>query len=71
MHSYQFIFSCGKCAKEITELVVSPEVLTREELNELQFRLRCKDPDCGWTGERTGFDAEKTKAALNLTSVCG
>jgi hypothetical protein len=71
MHTYRFLFKCGKCVKELTEVVTSPEVLTREELNQMQFHLSCRDAHCGWTGERTGSEAEKIIAALKPESVCG
>jgi hypothetical protein len=69
MQTYEFIFHCEQCAKEIAEIVTSPELLTREELNQLRFRVTCNDQNCGWTGERTGFEAERKKAALKPISV--
>jgi hypothetical protein len=47
MQTYEFIFHCEQCTKEIAEIVTSPEVLTREGLNQLRFRVTCKDQNCG------------------------
>ncbi len=70
MHTYEFTLKCKRCAKEVTELVTSPEILTREELIQMEFHLTCPNADCGWTGTRTGAEAEHIKAALKLVSVC-
>jgi hypothetical protein len=64
MQTYEFIFRCERCGKEITELLTSLEVWTREELNQLRFRVSCNDENCGWVTERTGFDAKKKKATI-------
>jgi hypothetical protein len=71
MHTYEFTFECKHCAKEVTELVTSPDILEREELIRMQFHLRCPNADCGWNGIRTGAEAEHIKAALKPVSVCG
>jgi len=62
--TYEFVFRCQRCAKELIEFVSSPDVLTKDELNQMRFDLRCKNAGCGWNGQRTGFEAEKIKAAL-------
>jgi hypothetical protein len=64
MQTYEFIFHCERCGREVTERVTPPEVLTRKELNQLPFRVTCKDGNCGWITERTGLDAEKKKATI-------
>ena len=71
MHTYEFTFKCKRCAKELTELVTSPEGLTREELSQMDFQLRCSNADCAWSGTQTGTDAEQIKAALKPMSACG
>ena len=71
LHTYAFGFRCEKCGKELTEFMASPAVLTKEELNQAEFHLKCKNAECGWIGERTGFGAEKIRAALKPASVCG
>jgi hypothetical protein len=43
--------------------VTSPELLTREEFNQLRVHVTCKDQNCGWTGERTGFESRKEKGS--------
>jgi hypothetical protein len=69
MHTYEFTFKCERCTKEPTALVTSPDVLEREELNEMEFQLTCPNPECGWSGTRTGAQAERIKGALKPTSV--
>ncbi len=71
MHTYEFTFKCKRCAKQLTELVTSPEVLTREELMQMNFHVTCSNADCAWSGTRTGAEAEQIKAALKPMSVCG
>jgi hypothetical protein len=71
MHTYEFTFKCERCTKELIALVTSPDVLAREQLNEMEFQFTCQNPDCGWSGTRTGAQAEKIKAALKPMSVCG
>jgi hypothetical protein len=70
LHTYAFMFRCEKCGKELTELRTSPDVLTKEELSQVEFHLKCKNAGCNWTAEQTGFGAEKIKAALKPVSVC-
>jgi hypothetical protein len=69
LHTYEFVFRCEDCGKELTEFMKSPEVLTKKGLNQVEFHLRCKNAECGWTGDRTGFGAEKIKAALKPVSA--
>jgi len=71
MHTYEFTFQCERCAKELTEFVTSPDVLAKEELNQMEFHLTCPNASCRWNGTRTGAHAEKIKAALKPMSVCG
>jgi hypothetical protein len=70
LHTYEFAFRCEKCGKVVTEFMKTPDVLTKEELNQVEFHLKCKNGECGWTGEQTGFGAEKIRAALKPVSVC-
>jgi len=69
VHAYQFIFKCRRCATEVTEVVTSPDILAREELNQIELELRCSNPECRWTESRTGAEAEKIKAALKPMEV--
>ena len=39
MHTYEFTFKCERRAKELTAVVTSPDVLEREQLNEIEFQL--------------------------------
>jgi hypothetical protein len=71
MHTYEFTFECERCAKQVTELVTSPDVLTREELIQMEFHLTCPNADCGWSGARTGAEATQIKASIKPMSVCG
>lgn len=71
MHTYEFTFKCKRCAKERTEFVNSPEVLTREKLMQMDFRVTCSNADCAWSGTQTGAEAEQIKAALKPMSACG
>jgi hypothetical protein len=71
MHTYEFTFKCKHCAKELREVVTSPEVLTREELSQMDFQLTCSNADCAWSGTQTGGEAEKIKAALKPMSARG
>jgi len=71
MHTYEFTFKCKRCAKELTELVTSPDVLTREELRQMDFHLTCSNAGCEWSEPRTGADEEQIKAALKPMSACG
>jgi hypothetical protein len=71
MHTYEFTFKCERCAKELTEIVTSPDVLAKEELNQMEFHPTCPNASCRWSGTRTGAHAEKIKAALKPMSVCG
>lgn len=64
MQTYEFIFRCERCGKEVAELLTPSEVLTRGELNQLRFHVACKDENCGWIAERTGSDAEKKRASI-------
>src|SRR6266478_4227641 len=71
MHTYEFTFKCERCAKELTEIVTSPDVLAKEELNQMEFHLTCPNASCRWSRTRTGAHAEKIKAALKPMSGCG
>jgi hypothetical protein len=39
MHTYEFTFKCERCAKELTEVVTSPDILAREELIQMEFHV--------------------------------
>jgi hypothetical protein len=71
MNAYEFTFKCERCSKELTALVPSADVLEKQELNEMKFKLTCSNPDCEWSGTRTGAQAEKVKAILKPAPVCG
>jgi hypothetical protein len=71
MHTYEFIFKCKRCEKEVWEHVTSPDILTREKLDGMEFQLTCPNPGCGWIGKRTGAEAEKIMAALKPISTSG
>jgi len=68
MYTYGFVFKCENCTKELRELVNSTEALTKDELNQTQFNLRCRN--CEWLGKLTGFQAYRIEAILRLASVC-
>jgi hypothetical protein len=57
MQTYEFVFDCEQCAKEIAEIVTSPKILTREELNQLRFCVTCKRPKL-----RTGISGSASLA---------
>jgi hypothetical protein len=71
MHSYEFIFKCQRCEKELTEHIVSPEALTEDELNRMEFQLACHNAKCGWGGKRTGAEAKEIRALRKPAAVCG
>jgi hypothetical protein len=71
VQTYEFTFKCRRCEKELTELVTSPDILAREDVNQIEFELRCSNPDCEWREKRKGAEAEKIKAALKPLSACG
>jgi hypothetical protein len=71
VQTYEFTFKCRHCEKELTELVISPDVLAREDLNQIEFELSCSNPECEWTEKRTGAEAAKIEAALKPVSACG
>ena len=70
MHTYEFTFKCKRCAKQVTELVTSPHVLTREELTQMEFLVTCPNAECGGRAAQTGAEAEQIKAAIKPMSVC-
>jgi hypothetical protein len=70
MQTYEFIFECQLCAKQVPAHVTSPDVFTKDELNRMEFQLTCTDNKCGWTATRTGAEAVKIVAALKAVSVC-
>ena len=45
-------------AKQVTELVTSPDVLTREELTQMEFLVTCPNAECGGRAAQTGAEAE-------------
>ena len=70
MHTYEFTFKCKRCAKQITELVTSPDVLTREELAQMEFLITCPNAACGWRAAQNGAEAEQIEAAIKPVSIC-
>jgi hypothetical protein len=48
------LFECPRCRWWIPATHASPEPLTKLQLDETMFDLRCDAPDCGWTGQLTG-----------------
>lgn len=71
MHSYELIFECPRCGKELSEHLVSPEALTGAEWARTEFQLTCPNANCGWRGRRTGAEAKEIRAALKPVDVCG
>ena len=59
------MFRCPKCGWWIVGTYTVLEPLSKEQLLQQPFDLRCSAPDCGWEGQLTGSDAspfsEKSK----------
>jgi len=69
MQNYAYLFTCKGCRRTLTEHVVSPEPLTGEQLERIEFELLC--PKCRWSAKRTGREAEQIFSTLKPTPVCG
>jgi hypothetical protein len=48
------LFTCPRCGWWISASHISPEPLTKPQLEEVLFDLRCDPQDCGWTGRLAG-----------------
>jgi hypothetical protein len=72
VQTYEFTFKCKRCEKELTEFVTSPDVLAKEDLNQIEFEVKCSSPGCRWREKRHGAEAESIRAALKpVLSACG
>ena len=48
------IFKCPKCTWWIAGTHISPEPLTKLQVDEQMFDLKCKEQGCGWSGQLDG-----------------
>ena len=70
MQIYRFLFACEHCGRELIETVTCTELLTKKELHELRFHLRCIGTDCEWKAETSGLDAKRITVALKPMQIC-
>jgi hypothetical protein len=48
------IFKCPKCTWWIAGTHISPEPLTKLQVDEQMFDLKCEEEGCGWSGQQAG-----------------
>lgn len=50
------IFKCPRCTWWIAGNHISPEPLTKLQVDEQMFDLKCVAQDCGWSGQLAGCE---------------
>ena len=63
-----YIFKCPKCSWWITGSHISPAPLTKLEVDEQMFNLKCRGQGCGWSGQLAGREGKPVRTAeMKLT----
>jgi hypothetical protein len=70
LNEANLIFKCPKCTWWIAGTAVSPEPLTKFQMDEQMFDLKCRADDCGWSGQlagRQGTPARTAETTLKMS----
>jgi hypothetical protein len=62
------MFRCPKCGWWIVGTHTVPNLLSKEQLLEESFPLRCPARDCGWKGQLKGRDASPLPGKFTATA---
>jgi len=61
------IFKCPKCTWWIAGTYISPEPLTKLQVDEQMFDLKCEEPGCGWSGQLAGREGRPAPTVKKMS----